>query len=548
MSIFKFCNSYTNKYRNKVYAYFISGVISSGILAILPYSIGKFIDLLVTSKSEDTIVKYCIVFALLNIVKCILNYISKVLYVKIQTNAAYDLNSSVIDHMKDLPVSFFYNKDPVYLNQRINNDSNTVISFFIDFILNISINLMNLSLAIILVTSVDVKLLIIFLALIFIYMMIYFTLKSKIYSATLKFREDQSNLFAKLNEQLNNLVFIKKHDLSSKFKKRLDIAYKSLYKSAVINEKLDARFSLYDELLAFIAQLLVFIIGGIGVINGKTSIGILTITLSYFNMILDSIKYFFQLGKTYQSNLVSYERIQNLLNIKAQYDGNVELNDIKEIVLKDVTFKYDNKLIIENFNERFEKGKIYLLVGENGAGKSTITNLILGLHTNEYKGNIYYNDYDIHELNMTYNRKNNISITEQEPILINDTILNNILLDIDSYNQEYLDFLIDILGFKSYLDTLELGINTIINPLNNNISGGEKQKIAIIRSLIKKSDFIVLDEPTSALDKHTIINLKQHLQDIKSTKLIIIITHDNSIYDISDEFIKLDKVLSAYET
>ena len=548
MNIFKFCNSYTNKYKKEVYAYFISGVISSGILAILPYSIGKFIDLLVISKSEDTIVKYCIVFGLLNIVKCILNYISKVLYVKIQTNAAYDLNSSVIDHIKCLPISFFYNKDPVYLNQRINNDSNIVISFFIDFILNISINLMNLLLAIILVTSVDVKLLIIFLALIFIYMMIYFTLKSKIYSATLKFREDQSNLFAKLNEQLNNVVFIKKHDLSSKFKKRLDIAYKTLYKSAVINQKLDASFSLYDELLAFIAQLLVFIIGGIGVINGKTSIGILTITLSYFNMILNSIKYFFQLGKMYQGNLVSYERIQSLLNIKVQYDGNIELNNIKDIVLKDVTFKYDNKLIIENFNERFEKGKIYLLVGENGAGKSTIINLIIGLHTNEYKGNIYYNDHDIYELNMNYNRKNNISVTEQEPTLIHDTILNNILLDIDSYNQEYLDFLIDILGFKSYIDTLELGINTIINPLNNNISGGEKQKIAIIRSLIKKSDFIILDEPTSALDKHTIINLKQHLQDIKSTKLIVIITHDNSIYDICDEFIKLDKVNSAYET
>lgn len=545
MSIFKFCNSYTKKYRNEVYAYFISGVISSIIVAILPYSIGKFIDLLVISKNQENIVKYCILFAFLNMVKCILNYISKVLYVKIQINAAYDLNSSVIDHMKNLPVSFFYNKDPVYLNQRINNDANIVISFFIDFILNISINLMNLLLAIILVTSVDIKLLVIFLVLISIYMMIYFILKSKIYSATLKFREDQSNLFAKLNEQLNNVVFIKKHDLSNKFKKRLNLAYNCLYKSAVINQKLDARFSLYDELLAFIAQLLVFIIGGVGVIKGKTSIGILTITLSYFNMILNSIKYFFQLGKTYQNNLVSYERIQSLLNIKVQSNGNVELNNIKEIELKDVTFKYDKKLIIENFSKRFEKGKIYLLVGENGAGKSTITNLILGLHTNEYEGNIYYNNHNVHELNMKHNRKNNISITEQEPILIHDTILNNILLDIDSYNQEYLDFLIDILGFKSYLSTLELGINTIINPLNNNISGGEKQKIAIIRSLIKKSDFIVFDEPTSALDKHTIINLKQHLQDIKSEKLIIIITHDNSIYDISDEFIKLDKTLSV---
>ncbi|MGX4601776.1 ABC transporter transmembrane domain-containing protein [Faecalimicrobium sp. JNUCC 81] len=540
MNILKFCKKYTNKYKYTMYIYLLSGVISSFILVVLPYLMGKFIDILIISKNISVLIWYCILFVSLNIIKSILSYISKLSYAKIQTKSAYDLNYSILHHMKELPISFFGDKDSVYLNQRINSDSNSIISFYIDFILNLFTNMLNLVFSIIIAVSIDIKIALILIVLVSIYIYTYKIFKSKIFKATLEFKEKQSNLFSKLNEQLHNVKFIKLHNLNNKFGERLNKSFKALYDKAIYNCKLESLFSFCDEMISSIAQLIIYVIGGIGVINGSITIGILTITINYFNMLLKSIKYFFELGKIYQSNLVSYERIKSLLNIQTQSNGDQILESIEEIKIDNISFKHGDKAIFNQYSVCLEKGKIYTLIGENGAGKSTLIDLILGMYTKEHKGSIYYNNEDIDNLNMKFNREKLISITEQEPMLINDTILNNLILNLENYDEQYLEYLIDILNIRPYFNTLSLGINTIINSTNN-ISGGEKQKLSIIRSLIKNPDIIILDEPTSALDKSTIISLKDHLSMLKKDKIIIIITHDKSIDSITDEYIEITR-------
>lgn len=539
MNILKFCKKYTNKYKYTMYIYLLSGVVSSFILVVLPYIMGKFIDTLIISKNINVLMLYCVLFASLNIIKSILSYISKLSYAKIQTKSAYDLNYSILYHMKALPISFFNDKDPVYLNQRINNDSNSIISFYIDFILNLFTNVLNLVFSIIIAINIDIKIALILIVLVSIYIYTYNIFKSKIFKATLEFKEKQSNIFSKLNEQLHNVKFIKIHNLNNKFGERLNKSFKELYIKAMYNCKLESLFSFCDEMISSIAQLTIYIIGGIGVINGSITIGILTITINYFNMLLKSIKYFFELGKIYQSNLVSYERIKSLLKIQIQPDGDKILKSIEQVEVSNISFKYKDKTIFKKYSTSLEKGKIYTLIGENGAGKSTLIDLILGLYTKQHNGSIYYNNENIDNINMKHSREKLISLTEQEPMLINDTILNNLILNVENLDEKYLEYLIDILNIRPYLNTLPLGINTVIHGTNSNISGGEKQKLSIIRSLLKNPDIIILDEPTSALDKNTIISLKNHLSILKKDKIIIIITHDKSIDSITDEYIEI---------
>ena len=143
MESFNLCKKFIKKYRVMLYMYFICGILSSIVSVILPMMTGVFIDLIVYNTSKNYLKSYFYLFLILNLGKFILEYVSKLNYVKIQTNGAYDLNYYILNHMKNLPISFFNNKDTVYLNQRINHDSNNIIDFYISFILNICVNIIN---------------------------------------------------------------------------------------------------------------------------------------------------------------------------------------------------------------------------------------------------------------------------------------------------------------------------------------------------------------------------------------------------------------------
>jgi ATP-binding cassette subfamily C protein len=195
-----------------------------------------------------------------------------------------------------------------------------------------------------------------------------------------------------------------------------------------------------------------------------------------------------------------------------------------------------------------------VIAGENGAGKSTLINILLGLHMGEYKGDILYNGISVNEVDMYDFRKNQVGISEQEPLLIADTIRYNISLcelptdgerrqnvtDINPIDKraDKQNELVSMLGLNTYADALHDGFETVINENAANISGGEKQKISLLRALMKGNNLIVLDEPTSALDEHSKSSLRGYLDMIKHEKIVIVVTHDKGfINEVIDNII-----------
>lgn len=170
------------------------------------------------------------------------------------------------------------------------------------------------------------------------------------------------------------------------------------------------------------------------------------------------------------------------------------MKKIDSVKLEDFSFSYNSKKIFEHFNYEFHKGNIYLIKGKNGVGKTTLINNILGLYIESYGGDILYNNYSIKELNLYEMRKNLISITEQEPVLFYQ---GNILKNIENNSNAAAMRLIKNFGLK------DIGVEQC--------SGGEKQKISIINSLLKNGELLILDEPSSALDKNSTIYLQKEL-------------------------------------
>lgn len=532
MDIIKFCNKYFSKYKLYLIIYILIILSISGISIYSTYLTGSFIDQLINRKSINFVYSFCIILASITLIRLLFGYLSSLMYIKMQMNIGYELNSEVIFHIQDVSLTFINRSDTAYLNQIINNDANSLIIFYITTIQNVIVNVVTFIITIYICFKINRLISIISIIFIGIYIILYKLSKNKLYKINMQFKESQGSFFSSLLEQLLHIKFIKIHSFQKEFRQRVNTSFKDLFNNAIKNQKISYLFSSIDNTISMSAQILLFLIGSIQIIKGNFSIGMFTVFSSYFSMMLGSARYFFNLGKTYQENLVSFNRLMNLINQPKEKEGSNILNKIRNIKTNNLSLIFNDKVIVNNLNLTFDTGKIYGIIGANGSGKSTLINLIMGIYINEKEGNIYFDNNDISKINLYHLRKELIGISEQEPMLINESIKYNLLNpDVET---ELIYKYIDVLGLDDYINRQPLGLDSVINEKNSNISGGEKQKISILRVLLKDPQIMIFDEPTSALDLKSTQKFINYLSSIKENKIILIITHDREIQDYCD--------------
>ena len=163
-----------------------------------------------------------------------------------------------------------------------------------------------------------------------------------------------------------------------------------------------------------------------------------------------------------------------------------------------------------------------MIYGKSGLGKSTLINLIMGLY-NPYKGSIYFNDYNISKYNLPDNFK--IGIVTQEENLFNMSILDNLRLKNPKAPKNQIIYFLKLFDLHLSFKNNKINLNEIINEKTNNFSGGEIQRLALIREILNEPDLLILDEPTSALDSGTLSKVLKYLKSIQGKSTMIIFTH-----------------------
>lgn len=375
-----------------------------------------------------------------------------------------------------------------------------------------------------------------------IYITMYFIFKNKLYKLNYEYTEAQNMFFSEMNMQLDNIKIVKINVLFNILNNRLNNSFNVLYKKGIKSFKSNISFSNIGVLTSVTANIIIWYWGITEIINNNLTLGQFTILTLYFSNIMGSIKYFLSFSSQYQNIKASYERINEWVSIDKEQNDSESIKSLNEINLTNISFGYSNdRLLYEDFNYLFSKGYIYHIKGSNGSGKSSLINIIIGLYNSQYEGCVEFNNISINTLDMYSVRDKLIGVTEQEPILLEDTILNNITYNLESINQDEINKFINILNLQSFIEKLPQGIESNILTKNYNLSGGEKQKISLLRTFIKSPDLIILDEATSALDKDTVNNLKLYIESIKKDKIIIIIDHNDSFKDTIDFIIDLDE-------
>jgi subfamily B ATP-binding cassette protein MsbA len=262
-----------------------------------------------------------------------------------------------------------------------------------------------------------------------------------------------------------------------------------------------------------------------------------------FSQVIQPLKSLSSAFYNMRKGSASVDRIEHLINedvaIK-EVAHPIKMQEFKtSIEFKNVSFYYDEKLVLDEVNLTIEKGKSVAIVGSSGAGKSTLVDLVPRFH-DVTKGELLIDGINIKNYSLESIR-NHMGIVTQEAILFNDTIANNIALGMDEATPEQIEHAAKIANANDFILQKEIGYETNIGERGNKLSGGEKQRTTIARAVLRNPPILILDEATSSLDTESERLVQDAINNLMSNRTSIVIAHRLSTVRHADEIIVLSK-------
>ena len=266
--------------------------------------------------------------------------------------------------------------------------------------------------------------------------------------------------------------------------------------------------------------------------------------VSYENIII-TVSFYLAAAYRFEPSMVKLMEFKELKNQNIFLENNHKdkiINFKDNIQLKNVYFKYnENSEIVKNLNLVINKYDVIGIYGESGSGKSTLINILTCL-LKINKGKIIVDGKDLNELDIIRKYQNLFSITSQDTFLIDGTLKDNIIFGSDkTYSKTRIEESIKFASLNNFVNSLEFGLDTHIGSTIKQLSSGQKQRIAIARSIYSDREILIFDEATNALDNENEKIIMKNIKDLISKKTIIIISHNQDNLKICKRLFSIQK-------
>ena len=347
-------------------------------------------------------------------------------------------------------------------------------------------------------------------------------------------QESTSDMTARLGEIFSNIEVIKSNSSQELEAKKFEKENYNVFTYLLKQIKVNALTSPIMEILGSVAIGVVIYIGGTEVIEERMTVGAFFAFATALFMLYTPIKRISSLYNQAQDAVVANERMFELLNNQPSIQsGKIELKEkIKHFSVLHTSLNYDDKLALNNISLGVDRGESIALVGDSGAGKSSLVNLLVRFY-DPSKGEIMVNEkYNIKDLTLE-SLHQRIAYVTQRIYIFNDTIAQNVAYGQEFEEQRVINALKKAHALE-FVELLEDGIHTMLTENGNNLSGGQRQRIALARAIYKEPDVLILDEATSALDNKSEALIQQALNNLKSEMITITVAHRLSTIENSD--------------
>ena len=498
-----------------------------------------------TGEKEEALLFICGLIITTFLLRNLFRYLSLYYLTPIRNGVVHDLRSKLHKKFISLPIGFFTEKRRGNIISRMTTDlveiewsiMSSLEMFFRDP-LQIVIYLVTL---VILSPKLTLFVIILFPITGFIIAKIGKSLKK----SSEKSQAKLADIISVINENIEGLKVIKLFNAEKNANKRFineSNKYQNLMNSLIRKKDMSSPMS---EFLSTIIMVVVMWFGGNLVLSGDSTlrpeefIGYILI----FSQIIPPAKSFttayYKLQKGSAAASRIYELIEEENNIKESENAISILNINEKISIKNVSFKYENSIILDNINFDIPRGKTIAIVGKSGSGKTTIADLCARFYDIDI-GEIKIDNNNIKDLKIS-NLRSIMGVVSQESFLFNDTIYNNILIGNPKATKEMVIQAAKIANAEEFILKTKDGYQTNIGDRGIKLSGGEKQRISIARAVLKNPDFLILDEATSSLDVHSEKLVQNAVSNLMKERTTLVIAHRLSTIKNADEIIVLNK-------
>ena len=408
-------------------------------------------------------------------------------------------------------------------------------------LINIFIN-MSVALAVTITKSIVVFLF--FLFMVPLAALLVVTFKKPIKKHNQKFRKEMEETSAKVMEMVQLVPVTRAHALEDEEIMRMDTQVDLIAQAGYNLDIIQGNFGAVSWAFFQIFQVLCLAFTSILAVNGRVQIGDVVLYQSYFTSIVGQVSSLLTLLPVISKGLESVSSIGEILEFEHVEDSSdkEEVGDIEgNFTFENVGYSYpdSDEYTVHDINLHVKKGETVAFVGESGAGKSTIMNLLVGFGL-PTSGRILVDDKDLSHINLQSYRKN-LAVVPQNTILFSGSIRDNILYGTSDITDAELDRVIEESGLKSVIDKLPMGLDTKVGEHGDKLSGGQKQRISIARALIRHPKVILLDEATSALDALSEREVTYALENMSNKCTTFIVAHKLATIEKADKIVVIDK-------
>lgn len=448
------------------------------------------------------------------------------------------LRGALIKKLQQLSISYHKNIQSGRLQSKIMRDVEAVETLSTQMFVSVLNIALNIIIAMFITVSKSFIVFLFFVLTVPVAAITLVTFKGAIKKRNQEFRKEMENTSARVMEMVELIPVTRAHALEEEETRRVSMQLVEVAEKGFRLDIIQSTFGSVGWAVFQIFQIICLAFTAYLAFNGKILVGDIALYQNYFATIVQQVSAIITLVPTITKG---FESIRSISEVLVSED--VEENEGKDIMekvegdfeFKNVKFRYNpgSVEVLNGLNLKVKKGETIALVGESGAGKTTILNLVIGFNMPS-EGDMFLDGKSIKEIDLRSYRKH-LAVVPQNTILFSGTIRDNITYGIHNVDEDILDEVVKAANLKELIDSLPDGLETVVGEHGGKLSGGQRQRIAIARALIRNPKVIVLDEATSALDSISEKLIQEAINNLTKDRTTFIVAHRLSTIKDADK-------------
>ncbi|MEM0138790.1 MAG: ABC transporter ATP-binding protein [Thermoplasmatales archaeon] len=522
-------------------AIFIISVVVTAVTGVLyPLALGYAVNEILR-RNVDLLILYSMLFFFLYLIQFVSSRFQTVSSTVVAQKVIKGMRDNAFSKLQRVPIDFFSKVRTGYLISRIENDSESIADFLTYQLPQVISGITTILISAGIMFYLNARLAAFSLAVLPILGIFTLSLQGKVRMNYLRTRRTIASITGNLAETIAAMRTVKAFNAENQAAKRFDGLNYDNFEANMNASKLSSSYSAVIRVIEAAGIMIVIYEGSLSLRSGVISLGILVAFITYIQQFFNPIIQLSQLYNTYQNSLVGASRIYSIIDSQEEGDEGKEGIEhfSRSIAGKGIQVRYEESAALEGVSIEIRKGERVAIVGRTGAGKTTLTNVILKLKKPD-SGQITIDLRDLRNIN-TGMYRNIISPVLQEPFLFNGTVFENIRYAREDVSREEVEELIRRYGMQYIFNSLPEGLDSQVGEMGRNMSEGQRQAVSIIRAFVRNPEIVILDEATAQIDPPSEKEIMDALKRYSSEGTLILISHRFSLITLADRIVVLDK-------